>query len=126
MKHYKILFAVFSATSLSFVGWFTILQTIDPFSTDSFSRIMFYVFALIFLWGVFAMCFFYLRKSNNDNEKLKNLFSSIRQGLVISIGFIGLAVLRTIDVLNLLSASVYVIALILIEFYYSSKGSNYA
>ncbi len=125
MKHYKILFAVFSATLLSFAGWFTILQTIDPFSTDQFSRAMFYVFALFFIWGILAMFFFYVRKNKDRNKQLNILLSSIRQGLIISIGIIGLVLLRTIDVLNLLSASVYVIALILIEFYYNSKKPNY-
>lgn len=125
MKRTTILFIVFSATLLAFAGWFTILQTIDPFTTDLFSKAMFYVFALVFVWGIIAMTLYYIRKRHAGNLN-RALSTSVRQGFISSLGIIGLIALQTINVLNILSASVYIIALVLIEFYYNSKNPNYA
>jgi len=126
MKYRKILFAVFSVTLLSFGGWFAILQTIDPFTTDWFSRAMFYTFMLLWLWGTLTMVMFFWRRYKKPSSGSTVMVSCIRQGLVISVGLVGLAVLQTINVLNILSASVYIIALILIEFYFRTRNPNYA
>lgn len=126
MKFQKLLFAVFAITLLSFGGWFIILQTIDPFTTDWFSRFIFYLTALVALWGSLAMVMFFLKRKKAQNIPYKLLLISIRQGLIISMGIVGLLVLQTINVLNILSASVYIIALVLIEFYFRTRNPNYA
>jgi len=127
MKHYKLLFAVFSLTLLAFAGWFSILYSIDPYQTDWFSRVMFFFFLLVFLWGTIALAMYYWRKKEgSSSSRFSRIKACIRQGLVLSAGVVGLLVLKTIDVLNILSASVYIIALILIELFFRFRKENYA
>lgn len=126
MKVQKLLFSVFSITLLSLGGWFAVLQTVDPFNTDWFSIAMFYVFALVAICGVITMVMYYIRKRKSQLNAQNLLYSCIRQGLIISLGLVGLAILQTINVLNVLSASVYIIALVLIEFYFRSRRPDYA
>lgn len=125
MKHRKILFAVFASTLLGFGAWFAVLQSVDPFNTDWFSRLTFYIFLLIWFGGSISLILFYMRKKLPHNSA-QVLAECVRQGLIISLGVVGLLVLQTINVLNILSVSVYVIALILIEFYFRTKKPNYA
>ena len=125
MKDRKILFSVFALTLIGFGAWFAVLQSVDPFNTDWFSRLTFYIFLLIWICGLVSLALFYIQKKLPHN-RAQIILQCIRQGLIISLGIVGLLVLQTINVLNILSASVYIIALILIEFYFRTKKTNYA
>ncbi|HLB32147.1 MAG TPA: hypothetical protein VJL27_01190 [Patescibacteria group bacterium] len=126
MRHYKLLFGVFSITLLAFGGWFAILQSIDPYTYGVKGQILFYAFLAIFLWGVASMANYYFKQKRKDTQRMVILASAIRQGLIASLGLVGLTVLRSIDVLNVLSAAVYLVALVLIEFYFRNRKANYA
>jgi len=125
MSHKNGLFAVFTVTLLSIAGWFAVLQTINPFTTDWFSRTMFYVFLVFAVSGAGCLLIYYFF-NNKNNAGDGNVFTgSLRVGLSIGIALGGLIVLETINVLNVLSATVYLIAILLIEFYIRSRGKRY-
>jgi len=126
MKHRKLVFAIFSVTLLAFGSWFVILQSIDPFTTDWFSRLMFFLFFLTWIWGALTLIMFLWRRRKIGSNTGKILACCVRQGLIIAFGLVGLLALQTMNVLNILSASVYVIALILIEFYFRTRNPHYA
>ncbi len=126
MKHYRLLFAIFTVTILAFGGWFAILETTDPYTYGQKGQALFYIFLVIFIWGTATMVNYYIRKNKKNSSKIGSLTNSVRQGLIASIGLVGLLILRSIDVLNILSASVYIIALVLIEFFFRHRGTNYA
>lgn len=126
MKHYRLLFAIFTITLLAFGGWFAILETTDPYAYGAKGQALFYAFFAIFLWGTATMINYTVKKNRKNSSKIASLKNAVRQGLIASLGLVGLLILRSIDVLNILSAGVYIIALILIEFFFRHRRTNYA
>ena len=121
MKHRQLLFSIFTITLLAFGGWFAVLQSVDPYVFGLKGQALFYIFLCVFLWGLGALINYFLRLRRADSSKAKIIFTSLRQGLSVALGIIGLLIFRSMDVLNILSASVYMIALILIEFYFRNR-----
>jgi len=125
MKLRNGLFAVFTLTLLSFAGFFAIIQTIDPYTTDWFSRAMFYIFLFFTVGGGATLMIYYLTRKKAENL-YNNFQNSLRLGISIGLAITGLLILETINVLNILSATVYILAIILIEFYLRARRKNYA
>ncbi len=126
MKYKNGLFAVFTVTLLSFGGWFAVLQTIDPFATDWFSRAMFYTFLILAISGGSCLIAYFISSRRNSSDLANTFKSSLRLGLCIGFALGGILILETINVLNILSATVFLLAIILIEFYLRSKGRKYS
>lgn len=126
MKHQRSIFAVFTITLLSFGGWFAVLQSIDPTVFGVKGQTLFYAFLAVFLWGLISLINYFIRFRRSENSKKTVIVISMRQGMIISLGIIGLLIFRSLEVLNILSATVYLIALVLIEFYFRNRGASYA
>lgn len=121
MKHQRLLFSIFTITLLAFGGWFAVLQSIDPYSFGVKGQALFYSFLCFFIWGVAALTNYFLRLRRSDSPKAKIVITSVRQGFIVALGVVGLLVFRSMEVLNILSASVYIIALVLVEFYFRNR-----
>jgi len=126
MKHQKLLFIVFAVMLLAFGGWFAVLEDIDPFTYGYKGQIAFHAFGGIFLWGLLTLInYFWLKRRHHESNKTRLALDSLRQGFIVAVGIVGILIFRTIDVLNVLSASVYIIALILIEFFFRNRRASY-
>jgi hypothetical protein len=121
MKHQKLLFSIFTITLLAFGGWFAVLQSIDPYTLGIKGQALFYSFLCFFIWGLATLINYFLRLRRSDSPKTKIIVTSARQGFIAALGVIGLLIFRSMDVLNILSASVYIITLILVEFYFRHR-----
>jgi ABC-type Fe3+-siderophore transport system permease subunit len=106
---------------LAFGGWFAVLQSIDPYTLGIKGQALFYSFLCFFIWGLATLINYFLRLRRSDSPKTKIIVTSARQGFIAALGVIGLLIFRSMDVLNILSASVYIITLILVEFYFSNR-----
>lgn len=126
MKLRNGLFAIFTLTLLSFAGLFAVFQTIDPYATDWFSRAMFYVFLFLTSGGATTLILYYSSHKKNRENLYVSFQNYLRIGMSVGFAITGLMVLETINVLNILSATVYILAIILIEFYLRARKKNYA
>lgn len=123
--HQRLLFSVFSTTLLSIGGFISVLTTIDPYNTSFIMRLIFYLLLVAVIWGISSMIMYYRRHKKDPSKPTQVIWESMRQSLIIGVGVVGLIFFQTIDVLNILSATVYIIALVLIEIYFRLRHNAY-
>jgi len=123
--HQRLLFSLFSTTLLSIGGFISVLTTIDPYNTSFIMRLIFYLLFVAVIWGISSMIMYYRRHKKDPSKPTQVIWESMRQSLIIGVGVVGLIFFQTIDVLNILSATVYIIALVLIEIYFRLRHNAY-
>jgi len=124
--HQRILFSVFSITLLSIGGFISVLTSVDPYYTSFSTQFTFYLLIVAIIWGLGSMALYFKRKKDNPTKLINILWESMRQSFIVAVGIVGLIFFQTLNVLNILSATVYVIALILIELYFRLRYNAYA
>jgi len=124
--HQRILFSIFSITLLSAGGFFSVLTSIDPYAASFSTRFLFYILIVAIIWGVGSMLMYLRRKKYNTTKPVQILWESMRQSFIVAVGIVGLIFFQTLNVLNILSATVYIIALVLIEIYFRLRHNAYA
>ncbi len=119
MKIKKYLFLIFAVTLLAFGSWFVVLNNLNPYREGLPAVTLFIILLMIWIWGVATFVNYYLRVWRTNREIIYlSLAVAARQGVWIALGVGGLLALRAMNVSNLLSATVYLFALILIELYF--------
>jgi hypothetical protein len=118
----KYLFAIFTFTLLSLGVWLAILFNTDPNNTDLITRCAFFASLFVFLAGFFTFLGFYLRVYFSNREIIYNNFPiALRQSILLSLIIVGLLAFQTLRVLTVWVAAIYVLAIILVEFYFKSR-----
>lgn len=102
---------------LLFGGLFTvILFNTDPETATLLTKSIFFISLLIFLTSVIYFVSIFISK-NKSSVKLRRI-------LIFSAGVVGLALFSFLSVLNIMSAITYMIVLVLIELFLSSKKTT--
>ncbi|MCL5795506.1 MAG: hypothetical protein M1338_04050 [Patescibacteria group bacterium] len=121
----KHLFAIFTSTLLSLGIWLAILFNTDPNSTDLITRCSFFASLFVFVAGLYTFIGFYLRVYFSNREIIYSNFPiALRQSILLSLVIVGLLVFQALRVLTVWVAVIYILAIILIEFYFKSKKTN--
>jgi hypothetical protein len=95
-----------------------LLFNTNPFQASSFAICLFFISLLAFLFSIFSMVSFAIRKYF---KKIRSNIKIIRRSLLLSCLITGLLAFSALKVLNVMSAITFLIALILLEFFFSSK-----
>lgn len=119
----RILFLVFSVSLLSFGGWLTVLANFDPYQTGLPGLLFFFILLFLWFWGIFTLFNYFLRIRVNQWELIYLPFKiAIRQSLFLTLAVVGLLFFWVLEVLNWLSAGVFLLLVISLEFYFQSRG----
>lgn len=119
----KILFLVFSISLLSLGGWVALLGNVDPYKTGLWAHLTFFILLFFWLWGSLTLLNYFLRVRLNNLELIYLPFKIAgRQSLLLTLAIVGLSVFWFFDVLNWLSAGIFVLLVLSIEFYFQSRS----
>lgn len=121
----KILFWLISFLLLSFAGLVSILTRTDPFEAKIIDLIVFYSLVFVFIFTLATLTNYFCRVYINRGEIVfETLITAIRQGILSGLGLSGLLLLSTWQVLNLFSASIFALIIILLELYLKSRKKD--
>jgi hypothetical protein len=110
------------STVLCFLSWLLIVVYIDPTTTNLVGISLFYLSLFFFLVGLFTLLGFFLRRRLFKNEtEFTQTGIAFRQGVLLSLVFIGSLILQSLKMLNLGNVVLLVFSLSLLEFYFLSK-----
>lgn len=118
LRTYLILFSV--ATVIAWAGWILILISINPFTAESIWIAAFYLSFFIALFGFFSLLGFFFRVWFSQETRLFNHLSiSTRQGALLALFTCSLLILQANDFLSWWNIGLLILALILIEFFFT-------
>lgn len=111
-------FSLISTLMITFGILAVIFFNTNPTSSNSFTLTSFFLVLLVFLFCAFSIIargIFKLTKRTNSTHAI------LRRSLLLSVLCVGLVSFSALNVLNIMSALTFVIALILVEFFFSSR-----
>ncbi len=98
-----------------------ILFRVDPFTSGKSALIVFLVTLFLSLSGILIIISFYLRSIiNKDKIPLNNFNTSLRQSILISVGIVGLLILKSMESLAWWDGLLLVASLIFLEMFFRS------
>lgn len=116
---------VFSVSLLSLGGWLTVLGNLDPYQTNIIGRVLFFSFLFLWILGVSTLINYFIRIKLANLELIYLPFkAALRQSLFLALIIVGLLLFWVIEVLNWLSAGIFVLLIFSMEFYFQSRGIN--
>lgn len=117
------LFGTALSAILCFVAWFLIVLNVDPINTNIAGLGLFYLSLFFCLTGLFSFFgYFFRRKIARNKAEFTQVGISFRQGALLSFVFVGMLFLQSMNVFNLVNASLLVLGIILLEFYFMNRG----
>lgn len=117
------LIGLFVATALGWASWGVVVNNLSPFVSGYLALSFFYASLSIALAGTFSLIIYYLTLvfSNGHAEKMR-LNTALRQGSLLSLMIcIGL-VFQRLRVLTWWDASLLLLIVFLIEYYFSQQS----
>ena len=122
MKTKVYLFLFFCITLFSLGFFILILFNVDPYSADILSQSAFFVSLFAFIFGILTLVSFYVRVKISNNEVFfANFAPSVRQSVLVALVFVGLLVLKTLQVLTWWDGAMFALAILLLELYFQNK-----
>lgn len=113
------LWGISASTVLCFAAWIAVLQNIDPTQTELLGFAAFYFTLLLALASLFSLAGFYLRRRIFESKiEFRQAEVSFRQGMFLSVIFVGLMILQGARRLDLYSAFLFVFVVVAAEFYF--------
>jgi hypothetical protein len=110
------------STILCFMSWMLIVVYIDPTTTNLIGIALFYLSLFFSLIGLFTLVGFFLRRKLFKNEtEFAQTGIAFRQGVLLSLVFIGSLMLQNLRMLTLGNVVLLIFGLSLLEFYFLSK-----
>lgn len=104
------------STVLCFGAWILVTINTDPSSASVFGFLMFYLTLFLALSSFFSLAGFYFRRKVFEHiTEFKQIESAFRQGLFLSVITVGMLILQGERALNLYSAFVFVVLVIVAE-----------
>jgi hypothetical protein len=117
----QLLITILIATLIFWVVWFSVLSQIDPFTTDFFGFILFYLTLFFGLLGTFFLISFGYRKIFSKFSLEFNIVgTSFRQSFFFSLLIVSLLLLQGVRMLNMLNSLLLVGAIVILEFFFLS------
>ena len=90
----------------------------NPFEANAFTIGAFFISLLAFCFSLFSIALLFIRKAFKKRFTTSLL---LRRTFLLSLLLVGLICFSSLKVLNTMSAITYLIALVLLEFFFSSK-----
>jgi len=110
------------STIVSFAAWFLVLQNVDPNSAGLPGFLLFYFTLFFALTSFFSLVGFYLRRKIFENSiEFKQVEVAFRQGMFFAVTFVGLLILQGERMLDIYSAFLFVLFVVVMEFYFLVK-----
>jgi len=117
----QLLTVVSCATILFWVIWISIVSQINPFETDFFGFLLFYLTLLFSLLGTFFLASFALRKAfNKFSLEYSIVGTSFRQSFFFALLVDSILILQGAKMLNILNTILLVAAVVVLEFFFLS------
>lgn len=122
MKTKLLIFIIFCINLFSLGYLIMILFNYDPFYSDNFVLIMFFISLFLFLLTILTLLGFYIRIKIYNNEIFHAIFfPSLRQAILFSIVTVGLMILSSLKILTLWDGTMFALAILLLELYFQNK-----
>lgn len=125
MTHGRYIAIIGFAGALAWIGWFLVLNKLNPFESAGLALSFFFITLLIALTSTFTVFGFYFRVWLYKNEIFyKHINVALRQGLLLSLLTIFSLVFQMMRVLTWWSGLLLVVIAMLLEFYFSSRDAE--
>ncbi len=110
------------STALCWLAWVLTLLNLDPKNTGAWGLVSFFGSLFFALVGSLTIIGFYLRLWFSSNEYYyENITVSFRQALLVTFAFVGLLGLQALKILNIFDGILFVISILLLEFYFLAR-----
>jgi len=117
----QLLITVSIATIIFWTVWFSVLSQIDPFATDIFGFVLFYLTLFFALLGTFFLLSFGYRKIFSKFALEFNIVgTSFRQSFFFALLVVSLLLLQGIRMLNIINSLLLVAVIVILEFFFLS------
>lgn len=104
--------------------FFTLLIFINPYKADTGIFVLFFVTLFLALAGTWGLLEFHIATKIKGFEEIKNrTFNAFRHGIMFSAVAVGLLFMKGADVLSIWDGVVFVLAIILFEAYFMTRGN---
>lgn len=116
------LLGMFLSTIVCWLAFGLILYYVNPYNSGAIGLIAFYVSLFFASIGTLTLIGFYLRVWFSKNEILfAHVNPSFRQAILLSIILVGSLFLQAFKLLTWWDGSLFVISIVLVEFYFISR-----
>ncbi|MBU1118388.1 hypothetical protein KKH43_00730 [Patescibacteria group bacterium] len=123
LKRYLLGIAI--STLFCVAAFFLVLVYIDPADTGIVGFVCFYLSLFFSFVGLFTLIGFYLRIWFSGNEIIfAHVAPSFRQAIFFAIIIVGSLMLQSFRLLTWWDALLFVLSIILLEFFFMSRSSN--
>ncbi len=127
MTHHKYIGIITTAGVISWIAWILVVTKMSPYESMGPSLTFFFVTLFIALTTTLTAIGFYFRLWVFKNEIFyKHINVSLRQGVFLSLVAVFSLVFQMIKVLTWWSGMLLVAVAVLLEFYFSSKDSEFS
>ncbi|MBU2595236.1 hypothetical protein KJ713_00155 [Patescibacteria group bacterium] len=117
----KLLRFTAGVTLISIVIFLFVLLRVDPFTSGISALIFFLIMFFFFLAGFLTFPGYYIRMIiNKDKTPLNNFNVSLRQSILVSVGIIGLLILKSMDGLAWWDGLLLIASLVFLEMFFRS------
>jgi hypothetical protein len=122
IPHYRILFIIIFASTLSWAAWLLVITKLDPFAQASLALPLFFASSLLAFAGTFTLILFTLKRwKAGDQIYIKHVTVSLRQGILLSMCTCLCMGLLMLGLLRIWNGLLLVAFIMLLEFYLSGK-----
>ena len=116
------LLGMFLSTIICWIAFGLILFYVNPYNTNAVGLVAFYVSLFFASIGTLTLVGFYLRVWFSKNEILfAHVNPSFRQAILLSVILVGSLVLQAFKLLTWWDGALFVLSIVLIEFYFLSR-----
>lgn len=117
----QLLAVVSGATILFWIIWVSIVSQINPYETDFFGFLLFYLTLLFSLLGTFFLASFAFRKAfNKFSLEYSIVGTSFRQSFFFALLVDSLLILQGVRMLNILNTILLIATIVVLEFFFLS------
>ncbi len=115
---FSLYFTFFLAAGLTVF----IIYNVNPFQSPFWMIIIFYLSLFLFWAALFSLIGFYLKVWATNREVIfAHLVPTLRQSMLIALVIVGLLFFQQLRVLNWPVAILFILAVLMIEFFFRSK-----
>ncbi len=117
----QLFFVVGGATLLFWIVWIMVVVKINPYETDFFGFMLFYLTLLFSLLGTFFITSFAFRKAfNKFTMEFDIVSTSFRQSFFFALLIVSLLVFQGLQMLNILNTILLIAVIVVLEFFFLS------
>lgn len=119
----RFLILVSIGTAISWLGWITVLYSVDPVSSGSVGRFLFYLSLFFALIGTFALIGFFFRTWFSRERIVERFISiAIRQAILLAILLVGTLMLQGNQLFSWWSGVLLLFAIAAVELFFLSQA----